>query len=298
VGLKDEATDTHGAGGSVRRRRMATGAATTLALALVLTVGILVTGQAHRDPGPRTSVAVYFLTDSSDGFRHIVPDLRHVAGTGDAGVDALRALLHGRPDGRLVNGFNSTRLDGVPFTDIHSVVATRALITVDLTRDPWDPYPNIDCVCPGGRVVMQQLVWTVQTALGSTAPVRLTVDGDPVRGILGHRLAGPVRASKKALPAGTWPITPDGRTYGTVVPPEGTDVSVQALPDLVAVVGNHGRQGYADARVVTGFGPTPANPQQALAQQEGSRDRDVPVYGIDGKVIDRFTVVGAVPAAS
>ena len=67
------------------------------------------------------------------------------------------------------------------------------LVTVDLTEDVWDPYPNIDLEDPpDGRLVTQQLVWTVLGALGTDAPVLVTVDGEPARGIWLHRLDGPV----------------------------------------------------------------------------------------------------------
>ena len=66
------------------------------------------------------------------------------------------------------------------------------MITVDLDRDVWDPYPNVDCHCPPGDIVMQQLVWTLDTALDSTLPVLLTINGEPARGIWVHQLDGPV----------------------------------------------------------------------------------------------------------
>lgn len=181
------------------------------------------------------------------------------------------------------------------FTDVREVVETRTLISVDLTNDPWNPYPNISCACPRGDLVIQQLVWTVQTALGSTSPVQLTVNGTPARGILGQRIDGPIPASEAALPEGTWPITADGRTYGTADATDGNLLPVRDLPDLVAVVGNHGRHGYADSDILTGPGPAPSNPHEALEEQEDSRGQDVPVYGIDGQMIDTFTLAAGKP---
>ena len=69
------------------------------------------------------------------------------------------------------------------------------IITVDINQSLWDPYESARCrPCPPGELVMQQLVWTVQSALESDDPVALTVNGKPARGIFLAPLNGPVAA--------------------------------------------------------------------------------------------------------
>lgn len=120
--------------------------------------------------------------------------------SGDAGLDAVRALLSTGPvDDSYLNGFHLRSSDPEPQTDVASVSQSDGVITVDLTEDMWDPYPAVDCVCPSGEVVVQQLVWTVQDALDSDARVAVTVDGEPARGIWLEPLPRPVSADPYAL---------------------------------------------------------------------------------------------------
>jgi hypothetical protein len=85
--------------------------------------------------------------------------------------------------------------------------------------------------------------------------------------------------------------TPDGRTYGTL-PTEGDHLAVADLPDLIAVKGNNGRNGYITRDAFMG-GPPPSSPEEALRQQRKGGDVVVPVYAEDGvTVIDTFTIQG------
>jgi hypothetical protein len=115
-----------------------------------------------------------------------------VPNTGDKPFDVVDALLATSRtyEARGVNGFNL--FFEHPIAEVNSVIVGADVITVDLDREVWDPYPTVDCNCPPGEVVMQQLVWTLDKALDSTLPVLLTINGEPARGIWFHRLDGPV----------------------------------------------------------------------------------------------------------
>ncbi len=125
-----------------------------------------------------------------------------VESTGDIGWDAVNALFTTvASDGKAVNGFNLGHDGRYPAAAVNSVVVGSDMITVDIDRNVWDPYPTADGNWPGGEVVMQQLVWTLHGALGTDLPVLLTVDGEPARGIWFHRLDGPVAAEPAMEPA-------------------------------------------------------------------------------------------------
>jgi hypothetical protein len=90
---------------------------------------------------------------------------------------------------------------------------------------------------------------------------------------------------------------PDGRTLGTL-PPHGTHLDVDSVPDLVAVVGDSGIEGFADSCYILGKGEAaPRSPAEALRMQGNRPDIVVPVHASNGMtVIDVFTIP-ATPAA-
>ena len=156
--------------------------------------------QAMRD------VEVYFLAQpsSSEGRRSpqkLSARTVSTVDTGDAAFDAVRALFTSDPEGPgWSNGFNYfVTIEPSPITTLLSVDVAAGVITVDVSRDVSDPYPAVDCACPSGSIVMRQLVWTVQSALGSRDPVALTVNGEPARMIWGTRLNGPVQADPDVI---------------------------------------------------------------------------------------------------
>jgi hypothetical protein len=143
---------------------------------------------------------VYFLVWGERGLRHIAAQTVTTDNTGDPGLDAVRALLTSRPPNpELANGFDFLTIKPRPITTVNDVSPGDGVITVDLSEEVWDPYPNVRCgSCPSGDIVTQQLVWTVQTALNSTDPVLVTVNGEPARGIWMDPLDGPVQADPDA----------------------------------------------------------------------------------------------------
>lgn len=197
------------AGRSARRRRRRLTASVTAAFAVGAVLGAILIprldgGDDRSDPVDRVTsgeaVVYYAAMDPADQNELPVPtrlvaQVVAVEDTGNPGLDALRALASGVPeDPEVTNGFNFLRVDHESFIKATSVTHADGLVTVDLAEDPMDPYPNADWVGPSGDLVTQQLVWTVQTALGTTDPVLVTVRGKPAAGILGHRLDGPVAA--------------------------------------------------------------------------------------------------------
>jgi hypothetical protein len=148
-------------------------------------------------------VTVYLLsvtrTDDGEFSYHLAPETMTTEDTGDVGVDAVRALLTTRSaDPDHVNGFNPLTIEPVPITGVNAVTERGGVITVDLTEDVWDPYPAVECMCPG-EIITQQLVWTVQTALRSNRPITVTINGEPARGIWLEPLEVPVPADPAAL---------------------------------------------------------------------------------------------------
>jgi hypothetical protein len=138
--------------------------------------------------GPRgTPIALYYVGDTPVGPRLY----RSSDGTIDpsapsAATDAVRQLLGAR---------------GAPDPDYRSVwpvgwrlrtpvCHTTGLITVDLVAPDSDVAPaRVELA----RLALQQLVYTVQDALGSTDPVRLLVDGSPAEHLWGQPVAAPIQ---------------------------------------------------------------------------------------------------------
>lgn len=91
--------------------------------------------------------------------------------------------------------------------------------------------------------------------------------------------------------------TPDGRTYGTTPVPQqgqsGQSVDEGPLPDLVAVIGDHGKEGYVVSADLEAE-PEVGNPEEALAYMAELKKRGpirLPVYSDDGvTVVDTFTI--------
>ena len=158
-----------------------------------------------QQPPTMTLVSVALVTgggfgDQREPFR-LTTYPTSVPSTGDSGWDAVNALLTTvAPDGRATNGFNYSSDGRWPAASVNSVTVGVDQIVVDLDRAVMDPYPTIDCNCPPGDVVMQQLVWTLSDTLNTDIPVLLTINGEPAKGIWGHELTGPVAADPDLAP--------------------------------------------------------------------------------------------------
>ncbi len=81
-----------------------------------------------------------------------------------------------------------------------------------------------------------------------------------------------------------------GETYGS----SANALYIEDFPDLMAVIGDNGKEGYV--RTIDMIGEAPASPEEALKIQENSARRGNPptiinVYDSDGKtVIDTYTM--------
>ncbi len=147
------------------------------------------------------------------------------------------------------------------------------------------------------------------TAVRATFLTRyaLTIDvyGGPVDGPIVAWASKPVGVQGVRWVIPSHPVYPKnarGQTYGTEAPTTivaaGDTGQAQPVnlnnPALVLVVASNGKTGYADARQLNG--PTPKNPQQAIAMNN-EPPRAIPVYAKNGTtVIGTFVVGGAASA--
>jgi len=197
-----------------RRRVRALGGALlvgAVAASVIFVVNLADQAPDHSAPGSggaaTLDVKVYYLNlgapygDGAGASKaRLIPEIVTTSDTGDLGYDAVQALLESRPtDPSNINGFNMLTVEPNPIAEVNSVMVADDVITVDLTADIWDPFPAIDCLCPSGQFVMQQLVWTLQSALNTDATVALTINGAPAKGIWLSRLDGPVGADLTGL---------------------------------------------------------------------------------------------------
>lgn len=104
-----------------------------------------------------------------------------------------------------------------------------------------------------------------------------------------------VAGGSTAVTANNWfDTTPDGRTYGKTPAGTGMGIGVERQPDLVAVDGDHGVNGYVSKELLNApFLHMPKSPAEALKEQaEKARNPTVlPVFAADGTTqVDTFTM--------
>jgi hypothetical protein len=98
-----------------------------------------------------------------------------------------------------------------------------------------------------------------------------------------------------AVAANQWfGVTPDGRTYGKTPDGAGMGLGLERQPDLVAVYGDHGVEGYVSKESLNApFLETPSSPEGALRAQAERRKNPIvlPVFAEDGTTqVDTFTL--------
>jgi hypothetical protein len=147
--------------------------------------------EPNRPAEPVTRTVTVFYADRVDegpvqvADWRLVPRQVTVESPGFGPLDAVRALFERPAPNGLTNWFH---LGSEPVAEATSVEESNGQITVGIDRPLRDPYPNVGCVCPDAEIVMQQLAWTVSTALESQAPVVLTVNGHQAEVVNGERV--------------------------------------------------------------------------------------------------------------
>ncbi|MGH3448576.1 MAG: hypothetical protein ACRDP4_13230, partial [Nocardioidaceae bacterium] len=81
-----------------------------------------------------------------------------------------------------------------PGAGVRSVHVTKQLVTVDLEGFAPDAPGNASCdlSMTGWTMQRQQVGWTIRTAIGSRAPVKVTTGGD-------YRVMRPITAQRRYL---------------------------------------------------------------------------------------------------
>lgn len=170
-----------------------------LALSLVL-VGCLTTSDscACQYPADAPAYDVYLLTGFG-GDARLEPVVVRDDTNADPAMVAVTALLHTTPppEADRVNGWAVLE---EPIVEVLAVDHRDSVVSVELSRDMWDPYPTVDLKeIPDGRLTLQQLVWTVQGALETDDPVVVTHEGEELRGVWFTRADWPVAADRSVL---------------------------------------------------------------------------------------------------
>ncbi len=117
------------------------------------------------EPGTVTA-AVYYTVDTRAGFR-LAREARTLD-EADPGTSALEAMITGPEDPDYATSWN-------PATQVLSVELGEDVITVDLSEDARTANAGSELAA----LMVQQLVWTVTSALDSDLPVTLLIEGEP-----------------------------------------------------------------------------------------------------------------------
>jgi hypothetical protein len=149
-------------------------------------------------PADAARYDVYLLSGFGEDAELVPTEIRDDSGR-DPAVVAVTALLATTPprDAALVNGWAVLE---EPIVEVRGVSHRDGVVTVNLSGDMWDPYPAARLVVvPDGRLTVQQLVWTVQQALGTDDPVLVTALGKRMKGVWLDRMEWPVSADPAVL---------------------------------------------------------------------------------------------------
>jgi hypothetical protein len=117
--------------------------------------------------------------------------------SGNPGLVAVRLLLEFSDRKRV---FNAWHVLDEPITRAVAVSRRKGVVTVALSRQVWDRYPTLDFHTPADLdLAVQQLVHTVQSALGTDDPVRIVVGSREVHGVWMTPVDWPVTADPSVL---------------------------------------------------------------------------------------------------
>jgi hypothetical protein len=162
--------------------------------------------------GCPVDLAVYFSRSSGN---ELVSAGVTVTSSGNVGLDAVQALLNAKSRGGFANfwhGYATTQER--PIAQVNDVTRAGGVITTDFDRPLTTGLANFEGDGTGfGRIPLQQLVLTVQSALRTDDPVLITVNGEPADEAFGERLTGPVEGEPERVSF----IRPESPTQGEVV---------------------------------------------------------------------------------
>jgi len=183
-------------------------------------------GAEATTSAPTTSEMTVYMLGSEPGSDYnagrLFPQRTTAPDTGEPGLDAVNALLNTEPvdpdhmnvwsylQGGGDDGSLALKEEAIRVT---SVTERDGVITVDFSGpvdSPWEG--EIDWVVDP-RFFSQQLVWTVQDALDSNAPVLVTMDGEPVDSVVTADVKNPIKRDPYALA----PVRIESPTQGDTV---------------------------------------------------------------------------------
>lgn len=162
----------------VRRETRMRAAAVATVIAATTLVGCAATVDPglHKDSAANDAVTVYVgkETAGDNGKPLLYPHTIPVQGnaTVEAAVDALKGYEPEKPFYTLWDGFCSLG------EDLDEVTVTEDLITIHFNENAG---ATCDLSPQGWQLRRQQIAWTVRTATGSRAPVRVTTGEDRYR---------------------------------------------------------------------------------------------------------------------
>jgi Immunoglobulin-like domain of bacterial spore germination/Sporulation and spore germination len=131
--------------------------------------------------GPTTTVGVYYLVDTRAGLR-LAREQREVTGD-DPAAGAVAAMVAGPKDPDYITSWN-------PDTEVLGIDWSGRNVTVDLSGEAR----SADVGSAEAKLMVQQLVYTVDEATNPKARVRLLIDGRPAGELWGVvDWTGPVR---------------------------------------------------------------------------------------------------------
>jgi len=179
---------------------------------LVAAALVVIGARPTSEPEPAATqreVTVYMVGPATGRLTeaHLFPQPITTPDTGDPGWDAVNALLNTEStDPDYINPwwFLQERKDddgmqpSAPVS-VTSVTGQSGVITVDFSGPVDEPWDALFSWVVDPRFFSQQLVWTVQDALDSKAPVSVTMNGEAVDMVLTGEVKNPIKRDPSAL---------------------------------------------------------------------------------------------------
>jgi hypothetical protein len=179
------------------------------------------------EPGTVVPMAIHYVSDFMGGT--LVSGEFEVESTGDIGVDAVRTLMEAADRRGFWNWWTMVNWDETDQrTEVNSVLVGEDVITVDFSREVTTDCPDTaSCVAVDSGTALQQLVYTLHSALRTDLPVLVTVDGAPADRAFDKRLDNPVTADPSVAPAIRIESPEQRAAVGSPVVVKGTSTSFE-----------------------------------------------------------------------